>query len=163
MMRSIQQFGSPSTEEQPMHREPFDALTRRVAATPSRRAALAALLGTGLAGVLEAGTFAKKGKKRKKACPRCPTCPTSSECPCPGGRLKLTNGTCAVTCTGEPDCPTVCICQTVPSTEGQRLCAATLNDCPDVPLTCETTAQCPLGQFCSNLNVCGKRCVPVCG
>jgi hypothetical protein len=134
-----------------MDLEPFAALTRRLAATPSRRAAFGALLGAGLAGIA-ANTDAKKRRKRCK-------CPN----PCPGGRLRLPNGTCAAVCASDDACAATCICPAPLSAEGNRHCAPPLNDCPDVPQTCDTTAECPPGQVCYNVSTCGKRCVPVCG
>jgi hypothetical protein len=50
-----------------MDRDAFDGLTRLLAASPSRRAALGALLGTGLAGVLGAAEAATKDRKRKRS------------------------------------------------------------------------------------------------
>ena len=49
-----------------MDRERFDALTRLLAATPSRRAALGALLGTGLAGTLGVAEAAQKKRNKQR-------------------------------------------------------------------------------------------------
>ena len=49
-----------------MDRERFDALTRLLAATPSRRAALGALLGAGLAGTSGTVGAAKNTRRNQR-------------------------------------------------------------------------------------------------
>jgi hypothetical protein len=139
-----------------MSDESLAAFTRRAANVVSRRGAFRALSSAALTlGLADPRpTAAKKGKKCKKP-PKVP--------PCPGEQRRLANGTCATVCAGENDCAPICLCGSIPSTDGPRLCAAAITDCPDVPQTCDDTRDCPVGQFCDNLNVCGKRCVPVCG
>ena len=79
----------------------FDALTRCVPATGSRRRAFMATLGGSLAALALRDTVAKK-KKKKKACP---TCDTSDTCP---------------TCPPRDTCPTrsCCVCKAGSATPG---------------------------------------------
>jgi hypothetical protein len=88
-----------------MDRRHFDALTRRFVARPSRRAALSALLGAGLAGLTAPAAARKKRKGRKK--PRCLTaftCCGTDEATCLARCCSGRVGVLTAACEGQLHC-----------------------------------------------------------
>ncbi|MGH2617440.1 MAG: hypothetical protein ACRDJC_19575 [Thermomicrobiales bacterium] len=135
-----------------MDSERFDSLVRSLPPSGNRRGALAALLGGALAALSLTESAAKKKNMKKK------------KCGCRGGRKHLTNGSCAKVCADESDCALICACGLL-SVEGERHCASDFMICTQIPQSCSTTAQCPLGQYCLAIaGFCGtNRCLPLCG
>ncbi len=90
----------------------------------------------------------------------------------PGEDVCLVNGSCAETCVCgpngcEPACPEGCGCG-LGSVEGAHYCVPVVGGtCAEVPPTCVSTANCPVGQHCQVLP-CGpgganeSRCAPLC-
>ena len=167
--------GSRKFRKGRMDTDTFDTLTRRVG---TRRGILAAALGgIPLFGFL-AETKARK-RRRKKHCARiryrlrpdsCPTlrtntCGGKKRVKCQTGKICLGNKSCGLPCTAT-DCPveTGCTC----STSTPRVCLAAFTSCEDLPMTCATTADCPIYAVCDT-TPCGeggateKRCLPLCG
>jgi hypothetical protein len=132
----------------------FDSLVRSFSPSSNRRYALGALLGGALGGLSLSESAAKKKNKKKK----------KKKCGCRGGRKRLSNQSCAKVCNGESDCAQLCVCGFF-SVDGVRYCAPQVNACAEIPDSCSTTAQCPLGQYCADVTaVCGSnRCAPLCG
>src|SRR4051794_27223989 len=169
----------------------FDRWTAALAGSPTRRQALGLLGALGLAGVLgQVETDAKHHKKKHKkkdgesppASPpvcvpepqtttcggNCATNPNNCgqivTCPCLGTKACLSNGSCATACSGDGDCPSGCICRV--GDAGDSHCMSSPGACEQIPQSCTTTAQCPVGTHCvvaacppGNLTL---RCVPVC-
>jgi hypothetical protein len=79
-------------------------------------------------------------------------CPT-----CSGGRVCLSNGSCATVCPGD-SCPSGCGCS-ISTTEGQSHCIA--NGGPPGE-ECMSTADCPFGQHCQGVMPSGNRCIGLC-
>ena len=153
-----------------MESNQFDAITQQLAAgsRPHRRGALAALVGGTLGLVSVSHSRAKKGKKKKK-CPTGQTCqPTGGTTTCPTGRTRLSNGTCASTCTTPGQfVPGGCQCTTGTNTEGLRLLTPSVPvaQCSALTQVCTATTECPVGQMCLNTGCGGpnpNRCHAVC-
>jgi hypothetical protein len=93
-------------------------------------------------------------------------CRKGVNCTCPAGETCLGNGTCSRICEpgGAPvNCPAGCECGTDALEGGIHCTPGTIEECAQVPIVCTSTAQCPVGHFCS-LPICNgqSRCVPVC-
>ena len=96
------------------------------------------------------------------------TCGKAVKCPqCPDGQICLTNGSCALPCTGMGSCPAACLgCPTTfLNTEGQTHCVGSSSgtfSCTSMQ-TCTKTSQCPSGTQCQP---CAEesdlRCAPLC-
>jgi hypothetical protein len=86
----------------------FDSLIRSIPPSGNRRGALAALLGGALGARNLVAADAKNKKKQRK----------KNRCPCPGGRVRLLNGSCANVGAVNDDCPALCVCRAFPSAEG---------------------------------------------
>lgn len=94
-------------------------------------------------------------------------------CPCPAGKLCLSNNSCSRFCSvpGVPgDCPAGCSCggRTTEDPTGTFHCYPNGLSCLEVSQGCASTAQCPSGHFCAP-NACPgpsgtfeNRCIPVC-
>jgi hypothetical protein len=158
----------------------FDSLTRNVA---SRRKALSAALGgVAVFGLLDNATARKRRQRRhRKPCKhfkvryscvdRCDTkfktstCGDYLRCRCQSGKTCLPNKTCGLSC-GNSACPvdSGCTC----STSDPKVCLAPFTTCEDVPMSCDTTADCHFRFSCDDAP-CGdngaieKRCRPICG
>jgi len=122
-----------------MNQQRFDVLTRTLSSVPSRRDVLRGLAGCGLGlgalrwpDVAEAGT--RCTRKRRKKCRR-------------AGKTCLSNGSCAIVCTVNEDCPSTCSCSN-PDVDGAQHCIA---GPLDVTVLCGTTDACPRGSQCENL------------
>jgi hypothetical protein len=87
------------------------------------------------------------------------TCGQPVACSCPSGQVCLSNGTCAIVCTGINSCPSRCICGG-PNTEGAKVCLVTF----DCSTPCTSTAECPLGTHCQlGVAPCQEGgCMPLC-
>jgi hypothetical protein len=97
------------------------------------------------------------------------SCRKAVPCTCPAGKTCLLNGSCNRICVVGGtilQCPAGCDCD-VADIEGNVHCMPeSIAECEQVPMVCSSTAQCPLGHFCSTPS-CGfggleSRCVPVC-
>ena len=140
----------------------FDALVRSLSAAHSRRGLSRVfgglVLGGPLAGLFSRGDVAAKRKKRKK---RKKDKDTHVGC-----TPDASNGSCVLACNAVDDCPVFCTCS-LPSPEGPKHCVQPVNGCGVVPQPCGSTAECPLGQHCSQIG-CGpgnslvNRCRPLC-
>lgn len=110
----------------------------------------------GSCGVCEANQICHRGaccrpEPRNATCAgRCGTrinnCGQQVECSnCPDGRVCLSNGSCAVACTDNNDCPSLC---GKINTEGNRHCVGGLIN----PITtCTGTVDCPIGSHCEDM------------
>jgi hypothetical protein len=132
------------------------------------------------------GKQGKKGRKKKKSCrpepatatcggrcgTRTNTCGKRVSCPaCPAGRVCLANGSCALDCAAA-SCSNqgggFCTCPGSANPEGIRACIRRVAGCDRIPVVCERTEDCPLGQHCQLINCDGgaepntKRCMALC-
>ncbi len=84
---------------------------------------------------------------------------------CEAGQKCLANDSCATICSGlvAGECGGGCLC-TVENVEGLQHCVDIRSDCDELPQTCASTAECPLGQQCQRVGCAGNpmRCVPLC-
>lgn len=170
----------------------FDDVARSLTAVLSRRTVFGfALAGLAGAGNLW-GAEAKKGNNRKKKCKKCGPCkickkgkckankPDGTACgeagfacqggrctaeggeSCAEGRIRLTNGACALPCTASSACPAGCECPEVGITE-ERVCGVRPATCGEVPIACEDNTDCLSDHFCVIAAPCpGRRCVKLC-
>jgi hypothetical protein len=78
---------------------------------------------------------------------------------CAAGQKCLSNGSCAIVCTDNVDCPSTCDGCSNPSVEGERHCIAGLL----VPqVLCTSTTDCPPGAHCQELAPGVAVCISVC-
>jgi hypothetical protein len=126
----------------------FDALTRTITRTPSRRDVLRGLAGAGLSFGLGAPSLSEPAGARRRRRRRCRH-----------GKTRLSNGSCAIVCTGNQDCPSGCGCSN-PNTEGARHCTG--NFLEPFPFTCATTKNCPRGSHCYDLGGGTRVCMELC-
>lgn len=134
-----------------------DALRDVRAAVGPRRTMVAALLGAAGSAALGAGSTESKRKKKKKKSPQ--PCPVDSTCP--SGSVKLLNGTCAVSCSGDQDFQGGCSCSYV-SAENTHVKVANTT-CEFLQQECTSTSQCPRGTHCQQTGCGGAyRCNAVC-
>jgi hypothetical protein len=166
----------------------FDALTRTLTTSDSPRrtflqvlgaSALAAVVGRFAGEDAEARKKRKRKRKKKKTASAPPACAPNcgpkicgddgcgGSCgACPGGRVCLSNGSCATVCDELADCADGCSCSGA-NTEGIKTCAAPGFSCEAFVQVCTGTAGCPPGQTCQGTG-CGaggsveNRCVPRC-
>ncbi len=195
-------------EVHPVDGDKFDQLTKSLTGGTSRRGLLRILGGSVLGGVLGAGGLSTATAACLDDCARRPTArarticrrscaqrgrtapaqaqrgqSTSPQAPsCPPGRIRLSNGTCAISCRTENDCPGFYDC------ESEQGCPPGYNDngtcfggCasnrtdPQVCTTgrdgsfqqCVTNSECPLGETCVSLGADAdgnpaRHCYPVC-
>jgi hypothetical protein len=105
-----------------MDRDAFDGLTKLLASSPSRRAALIALA----AALVPVGRTAR------------------AQVACRGPwQVVLPNGTCGEPCESGFGCETLYCGDCRAAIEGGRYCMAGVTDTP-----CTATVQCPAGSFC---------------
>jgi hypothetical protein len=93
--------------------------------------------------------------------PRLNNCNQSISCPCPGGQTCLPNGTCARSCTTNPQCAGCTqarVCAT--TSEGQSICIVIPPTC-GILQPCPVTMSCPKGSACVACGMAGLRCVQV--
>jgi hypothetical protein len=150
----------------------FDALVRRLSSDLTRRRVVGLFGGAALGAMLAAGVGGDASAARKKqcvggcgVCERCKRgkCKPNPGAACDSGGTCLTNGSCAIACTADDDCPSSCSggCS-YPNAEGKKRCVQAV-DCQDIPQNCRSTKACPVGQQCQTTPCYpGKRCYPVC-
>jgi hypothetical protein len=174
-----------SQEAHAMDHTRFDALSRAVSTTPSRRAALTLLAGLGLGRLEQADAEARKSGKCKPTCGECEKC-KKGDCDTKNGKKKCKKGKCkpkangtacatgtcqagrCVFCADKPDF-TDCgggnqcsggVCATPPTCRvgGEPSCAEC---CPGI--TCDASDHCacaPAGAPCrSSRGCCTGTCV----
>jgi hypothetical protein len=106
---------------------------------------LLAVFGVG-GGVAAADECKRNGKKCKKNSQCCSgNCSGGTCTACPSGRVLLSNGTCALPCSGSEGCPAC--------GSGAPDCGGESDTGPafcigDITSACTTTNDCPTGQFC---------------
>ena len=88
-------------------------------------------------------------------------------CSCPADMVCQPNGTCGRICPSAGEaigCPPGCHCAVAAVEGGTRCIPATITQCPQVPIVCVSTTDCPLGHYCSEPICEGgtSRCIPVC-
>jgi hypothetical protein len=125
------------------------ALKRTFSNTPSRRDVLRGLTGFGLGlGALRwpdaAEGRSRCTRKRNKQCRR-------------AGKKCLSNGSCAIVCAVNEDCPSTCGCSN-PDIDGARHCIA---GALQPYVMCTSTAKCPRGSHCQDLGF-GGVCIKLC-
>jgi hypothetical protein len=79
----------------------------------------------------------------------CSTCETGQQC--------LSNGSCAIVCTGNADCSGTCGGCSNPSVEGPSHC---IGDLVRPQVQCTSTTDCPPGSHCQDIGI--KVCITVC-
>jgi hypothetical protein len=97
-------------------------------------------------------------------------CKRKLNCSCPPGKSCLANFGCNRACLSvQPRCPDGCNCGAIlvePPMTAQCFAGPVLSApaCPEAPVSCETTENCPRGFFCADVSfACGTdRCVPNC-
>lgn len=100
--------------------------------------------------VCHRGTCCQPESRNATCAGRCGTrinnCGQQVECStCPDGRVCLSNGSCAVACTDNNDCPSLC---GRINAEGNRHCVGGLVN----PITtCTGTVDCPIGSHCEDM------------
>jgi len=130
----------------------FDPLIHTLSSVPTRRDILRGLAGFGLGlGALRwpdaAEAETRCTRKRVKRCRR-------------AGKKCLSNGSCAIVCTVNEDCPsTDCNGCSNPDIDGVRHCIVGALQ-PFV--TCTTTAKCPQGSHCQDLGAAKPVCISLC-
>ncbi|HEU5432639.1 MAG TPA: hypothetical protein VFU81_13310 [Thermomicrobiales bacterium] len=149
----------------------FDAFARRLSSDLTRRRVVGLLGGAALGVALAAGKDdASAGNKKRcpggcGVCQRCKRgkCKPHAGAACGAGGKCLANGSCALVCKTPADCPAPCPGCSSPSAEGPSHCAQGVASCEDIPQTCSSTKQCPVGQQCQQ-TLCGTedRCCPLC-
>lgn len=90
-------------------------------------------------------------------------------CTCSSGKACLPNGTCSRPCHPiQLPCPGNCFCARGPvENEDPGQCIPDGGLCEQSPLVCTSTAECPVGHYCSPRICTGpsgleSRCVPIC-
>jgi hypothetical protein len=165
----------------------FDAFTRLLTESRSRRRLARLLGGFALSGPLTLTQRAAgkkrhkgKGKRRKRhhcrpeslaaTCAgvncgdtRANNCGQEVRCDCPSGFNCLLNGVCARDCSASTsvcaDCGPNVIC-TEPNTEGQVNCGFE-SHCTDHQVCSTSTNECPRGTQCQPCGIEGNHCLPV--
>lgn len=93
-------------------------------------------------------------------------CGRARSCPaCAVPKLCLSNGSCSQACSRSEECPGTCGCGPVAVGGDVRQCnVGPPLDCGSFPVTCTSTADCPVGSYCGVVaSLCGtNRCVPLC-
>jgi hypothetical protein len=95
-----------------------------------------------------------------------PTSGTCADSSCPSGKVLLSNGTCAIPCTGEnsaQDCAGGCDVGCYPSADSSSpgesgYCGSGVGS----STTCTSNDECPTGEFCNGFPTLGGVCVPAC-
>jgi hypothetical protein len=163
----------------------FDDLIRTLTRACTRRSLTSLLSGLmTLPGAPGTAAKRKKGKKKKRkrahtckpesaavACAGAPCdsvrsnrCGQAVTCRCPGGFNCLSNGTCALPCTGHSEdcanCGMGVFC-TSANTEGLTHCVVE-SRCTDHQVCMTSTSECPRGTQCQDCGISeGRRCIPV--
>lgn len=150
----------------------FDSVTRVIAASTTRRAALLALVGSALAGIAPELAEAKKhrGHKNKKHDDRCKragqTCGSNSSCcqhNCCGGTCRSESDVCCQTVGGTTACPagSAC-CDPARSTVGGCAPAGFTVCCQSTGAAHPVTATCCPSASSGNSGVCANPVFPHC-
>jgi len=78
---------------------------------------------------------------------------------CAAGQQCLSNGSCAIVCTDNADCPSTCGGCSNPDVEGAHHC---IGDFVRPEVFCTSTTDCPPGSHCQNIGAASSVCISVC-